>query len=58
MVETGIYFSLMNRCSQLGLVNTGGFAIEKDHKKVVAKLSGEKVSAWQTLRALIKDKTG
>jgi hypothetical protein len=49
-VETGIYFALMNRCVQLGLVNTGGFALEKDHRKVVAKLIGEKVSVWKTVK--------
>ena len=41
-VETGVYFALMNRCIQCGLVNTGGFALEKDHKKVIEKLSGER----------------
>jgi hypothetical protein len=41
-VETGVYFALMNRCVQLELVNTGGFALEKDHKKVIEKLSGER----------------
>jgi hypothetical protein len=53
MVETGTYFSLMNRCVQLGLVNTGGFAMEKDHRKVIAKLTGEKVSVWKTAREFI-----
>ena len=51
-VETGIYYTLMNRCSQLGLVNNGGYAIEKDHKKVIARLTGEKVSVWK----IVKDK--
>jgi hypothetical protein len=54
MVETGTYYSLMNRCTQLGLVNTGGFAIEKDHRKVVMRLTGEKVNVWKTVQALIK----
>ena len=41
-VETGVYFALMNRCVQSGLVNTGGHALEKDHKKVIEKLIGER----------------
>jgi len=41
-VETGVYFALMNKCMQCGLVNTGGFALEKDHKKVIEKLAGER----------------
>jgi hypothetical protein len=44
-VETGVYFALMNKCMQCGLVNTGGFALEKDHKKVIEKLSGERPAA-------------
>jgi len=44
-VETGVYFALMNRCVQLELVNTGGFALEKDHKKVIEKLTGERPAA-------------
>lgn len=56
-VETGIYFALMNRCMQLGLVNTGGYALEKDHRKVVAKLVGEKVNVWKTVQTLIKSKS-
>ena len=41
-VETGVYFALMNKCVQLGFVNTGGFALEKDHKRVIEKLIGER----------------
>ena len=41
-VETGVYFALMNKCVQFGLVNTGGFALEKDHKKVIEKLTDER----------------
>jgi len=44
-VETGVYFALMNKCVQSGLVNTGGFALEKDHKKVIEKLMGEHPAA-------------
>lgn len=55
-VETGIYFTLMNRCMQLGLVNTGGFALEKDHKKVIEKIVGERVSAWPGIKNKIKDR--
>ena len=51
-VETGVYFALMNRSIQSGLVNTGGFALEKDHRKVIDKLTGERVNA----RAIIKNK--
>ena len=50
-VETGVYFTLMNKCVQLGLVNTGGFALEKDHKKVIEKLTGERTSAWAMLKS-------
>jgi hypothetical protein len=53
-VESGIYYTLMNRCSQLGLVNNSGYAIEKDHKKVIAKLTGEKVSVWKTAKSAIE----
>lgn len=41
-VETGVYFALMNKAVQSGLVNTNGFALEKDHKKVIEKLIGER----------------
>jgi len=51
-VETGVYFALMNRCVQAGLVNTGGVALEKDHKKVIEKLAGERANA----RFIIKNK--
>lgn len=44
-VETGVYFALMNRAVQMGLVNTGGFALEKDHKKVIERLAGERATA-------------
>lgn len=44
-VETGVYFALMNKAVQSGLVNTSGFALEKDHKKVIEKLIGERPSA-------------
>lgn len=49
-VETGVYFALMNRCVQMGLVNTGGFALEKDHKKVIEKLAGERADAFITIK--------
>jgi len=51
-VETGVYFALMNRCVQAGLVNTGGVALEKDHKKVIEKLACERANA----RFIIKNK--
>jgi len=44
-VETGVYFALMNKAVQSGLVNTSGFALEKDHKKVIEKLMGEHPAA-------------
>ena len=44
-VETGVYFALMNKAVQSGLVNTSGFALEKDHKKVIEKLIGGRPSA-------------
>jgi hypothetical protein len=53
-VESGVYFALMNRCSQLGLVNSGGYATEKDHRKVIARLSGERASVWKTAKDKIK----
>jgi uncharacterized membrane protein (Fun14 family) len=54
LVESGVYFALMNRCGQLGLINASGVALEKDHKKVIAVLSGEKVSVWKTALEKIK----
>jgi hypothetical protein len=52
-VESGTYYTLMNRCSQLGLINDRGFAVEKDHKKVIVKLTGERPDVWK----MIKEKT-
>ena len=51
-VETGVYFALINKCVQLGLVNTSGFALEKDHKKVIEKLAGERPD----VRLILKSK--
>jgi hypothetical protein len=51
-VETGVYFALMNKAVQAGLVNTSGFALEKDHKKVIEKLVDERPAA----RAVIGNK--
>jgi len=48
-VETGVYFALMNKAVQSGLVNTSGFALEKDHKKVIEKLVGERQTAGAIL---------
>lgn len=53
-VETGVYFALMNRCVQFGLVNTGGFALEKDHKKVIEKLSGERIDTKVVIKNALK----
>jgi hypothetical protein len=53
-VETGVYFALMNRCVQIGLVNTGGHALEKDHKKVIEKLIGERPNAGSVVRDKIQ----
>jgi len=53
-VETGVYFALMNRCVQLGLVNTSGFALEKDHKKVIEKLSGTRPDIYTRVQGAIK----
>jgi len=53
-VETGVYFALMNRCVQMGLVNTGGFALEKDHKKVIEKLSGTRPDIYTRVQGAIK----
>lgn len=52
-VEAGVYFALMNKCVQSGLVNTGGFALEKDHKKVIEKLVGGRPDVL----AVVKTKT-
>lgn len=51
-VETGVYFALMNKAVRLGLVNTNGFALEKDHKKVIEQLAGERPDTG----AVIKNK--
>lgn len=51
-VEAGVYFSLSNKCIQLGLINTGGVALEKDHQKVIKILSGETelaVDKWKII---------
>ena len=53
-VETGVYFALMNKCMQCGLVNTGGFALEKDHKKVIEKLAGDRPAAGITIKNKIR----
>jgi hypothetical protein len=49
-VETGVYFALMNRCVQMGLVNTGGAALEKDHKKVIEKLTGGRSDVFTAIK--------
>ena len=53
-VETGVYFALMNKCVQSGFVNTGGFALEKDHKRVIEKLTGERPAAGITIKNQIR----
>jgi hypothetical protein len=53
-VETGVYFALMNKAVQSGLVNTSGFALEKDHKKVIEKLIGERPTAGIAIRDKIQ----
>jgi hypothetical protein len=53
-VETGVYFALMNKAVQSGLVNTSGFALEKDHKKVIEKLIGERPAAGIAIRDKIQ----
>ena len=53
-VETGVYFALMNKCVQFGMVNTGGFALEKDHKKVIEKLSGERPAVGLAIKNKIR----
>jgi hypothetical protein len=54
-VETGVYFSLMNKCVQTGLVNTSGHALEKDHKKVIEKLVGERPDAGAAIKNKMRD---
>lgn len=54
-VETGVYFALMNRAVQLGLVNTSGFAQEKDHKKVIEKLIGARPDTSATVKNKIQE---
>jgi hypothetical protein len=49
-VETGVYFTLMNRCTQLDLVNTSGFALEKDHRKVIEKLTNNKKPIFDVIK--------
>ena len=51
-VEAGAYFALSNRCINMGLINTGGLAIEKDHQKVIRLLLGEKIGMIKTASAL------
>ena len=46
-VEAGMYFALSNRCVNAGLINTSGLALEKDHQKVIKKLTGEKESIFR-----------
>jgi len=53
-VETGVYFALMNKCVQMGFVNTSGFALEKDHKRVIEKLTGERPAAGIAIRDKIQ----
>lgn len=53
-VETGVYFALMNRCTQLGLINTSGFALEKDHKKVIDKLTGARSDVFIKIQGMVK----
>jgi hypothetical protein len=54
-VETGVYFALMNKCMQIGLINTGGFALEKDHKKVIEKLMGDRPAAGIAVRNRMRE---
>ncbi len=44
----------MNKAVQSGLVNTSGFALEKDHKKVIEKLIGERPAAGIAIRDKIQ----
>jgi hypothetical protein len=44
----------MNKCVQSGFVNTGGFALEKDHKRVIEKLTGERPAAGITIKNQIR----
>jgi len=53
-VETGVYFALMNKCVQMGFVNTGGFALEKDHKKVIEKLAGDRPAVGIAIKNKIR----
>ena len=55
LIEAGVYFALMNRCTQLGLINASGVALEKDHRTVTAKLSGEKSDVWRGVSEVIKN---
>ena len=55
LIEAGVYFALMNRCTQLGLINASGVALEKDHRTVTAKLSGEKSDVWRGVLGAIKN---
>jgi hypothetical protein len=50
-VEAGVYFALMNRCVQLGLVSVSGLAVEKDHKKVIDKLMGTRTDVWKKIKS-------
>jgi hypothetical protein len=44
----------MNKCVQSGFVNTGGFALEKDHKRVIEKLTGERPAVGIAIKNKIR----
>ena len=53
-VEAGMYFALSNRCVNAGLINTSGLALEKDHQKVIKKLTGEKENIFRSVQKWVK----
>lgn len=47
IVESGVYFTLSNRCVNMNLINTSGIALERNHVKVITKLAGEKENLFK-----------
>jgi len=54
LIEAGVYFALMNKCAQTGLVDASGRVLEKDHRTVITKLVGEKSDAWRGIKEKLR----
>ncbi len=53
-VESGIYFTLSNKCIKAGLINTSGTALERDSQKVIKVLAGESESVLMIGKRIFK----